>query len=140
VTADSRAGRQRSTRTGRRALVAAGAALTLLPLGAGTAHAQTFIGQPCVDPAPPAQFADRAQIAPVHLPSVDCAVAEGVVVGRGGSYFPAEAVPRDQLATMVVNTLRAGGFELPAPTDQGFTDIAGNVHRDSINVLAQIGS
>jgi hypothetical protein len=55
-------------------------------------------------------------------------------------YRPAESVPRDQLATMVANTLRAGGYPLPAPTDQGFEDIsADNPHRDNINILAQLG-
>jgi hypothetical protein len=115
----------------------------LLPLGPGAASAQTFLGQPCVDPAPPAQFADRDQIAAVHLPAVDCAVAEGLVIGLDEDgrrvYRPADDVPRDQLATMVVNTLEAGGYTLPAPSDQGFTDIGDNVHRDSINVLAEIG-
>jgi hypothetical protein len=114
-----------------------------MPLGAGPASAETFLGEPCVDPAPEAQFADRDQIAQVHLPAVDCAVAERLVLGfdENGqrTYRPADSVPRDQLATMVANTLRAGGFELPAPRDQGFTDIGDNVHRDNINALAQIG-
>ena len=142
MTAAVRVGAQRSSGTRRRALVAVGAALTLLPLGAGTASAETFLGQPCVDPAPPAAFADRDQIAEVHLAAVDCAVAQDLVLGfgegEGRTYRPADSVPRDQLATMVVNTLRAGGFPLPAPTDQGFTDIEGNTHRDNINILAAI--
>jgi hypothetical protein len=118
--------------------------VTLLPLGAAPAFAQeTFLGQPCVEPAPPVDFADRGEIAEVHLAAVDCAVAEGLVRGMDQDgrrfYRPADSVPRDQLATMVVNTLRAGGHTLPAPSDQGFTDIADNVHRESINILAEIG-
>ena len=146
MTAARHAGRQRSARTGRRGLVAVGAALTLLPFGAGSASAQdSFLdaAMPCVEPAPPAQFADREQIADVHLAAVDCAVAVGLVMGfdEGGQrvYRPADSVPRDQMATMIANTLRAGGYALPAPTDQGFTDIGDNVHRDNINILAQIG-
>ena len=143
MTAAVRVGAQRSSGTRRRALVAVGAALTLLPLGAGSASAETFLGQPCVEPAPPADFADRGDIREVHLPAVDCAVAENLVLGfdegDGRRYRPGDSVPRDQLATMVVNTLRAGGFPLPAPTDQGFTDISDSVHRDEINILSAIG-
>ena len=143
MTATVRVGTQRSFGTRRRALVAAGAALTLLPLGATSASAETFLGEPCVDPAPPASFADRDQIAEVHLPAVDCAVAQDLVLGfgegEGRTYRPADSVPREQLATMVVNTLRAGGYVLPAPSDQGFTDIADSVHRDEINILSAIG-
>ncbi len=146
MTAAHRAGRQRSTRTGRRGLVALGAALSLLPLAPGSASAQdTFLdpANPCVDPAPPADFADRGEIAEIHLSAVDCAVAERLLKGfdQDGRRFyrPADSVPRDQLATMLVNTLREGGYGLPAASDQGFTDIEGNTHRDAINILAAIG-
>ncbi len=146
MTAAHRAGRQRSTRTGRRGLVALGAALSLLPLAPGSASAQdTFLdpANPCVDPAPPADFADRGEIAQVHLSAVDCAVAERLVKGMDQEgrrvYRPADSVFRDQLATMLVNTLREGGYALPAASDQGFTDLENNVHRDNINILAAIG-
>jgi len=46
---------------------------------------------------------------------------------------------RDQMASFIVRSLEAAGYDLPAPSDQGFGDIAGNVHEDNIEILAAIG-
>ena len=118
----------------------------LLPLGAGSASAQSFIdpANPCTVPSPPAEFADRGEILEVHLPNVDCAVAQGIAMGvdEGGQRFyrPALDIPRDQLASLMARTLEAGGYELPAPQDTGFSDVAASsVHAPAISQLKQIG-
>jgi hypothetical protein len=146
VTALDRAGRKRSVRTGRRALVAVGAALSMLPFGAGAASAQSFIdpANPCTVSSPPADFADRGEIIPVHLPNVDCAVAQDIARGMEEDgqrfYRPARNIPRDQLASLMARALVAGGYELPAPRDTGFSDVDENsVHAPAISQLKQIG-
>jgi hypothetical protein len=143
VTARSRAGHQRSTRTGRRGLAALGAVALALPLLGGTASAQSFIepGNECTVPAPPAQFADRAQILSVHAPQVDCAVAQAIALGRNGNrYEPAADMRRDQMASLIARTLEAGGFRLPAARPSQFRDVPeGSTHDDRISQLAQIG-
>ena len=146
MTAARAAGPQRSSRTGRRSLIALGAALALLPFGAGPATAQSFIdpAAPCTIPSPPADFADRGEIIPVHLPNVDCAVAQGIAMGveENGQRFyqPAKNIPRDQLASLMARALVAGGYELPAPQDTGFSDVdESSVHAPAISQLKQIG-
>ncbi len=138
-----RADLSRSARTGRRALVAVAAAVTLLPLGAGAASAQSFIdpANPCTIPAPPAPFTDRGVIAPVHVLNVDCLYAQGITKGTAGgtSFNPGGTVTRSQMASFIVRTIKAGGFAVPAAKDQGFQDIAGNTNADDINILAQLG-
>ncbi|HVM00736.1 MAG TPA: S-layer homology domain-containing protein [Egibacteraceae bacterium] len=124
-------------------------ALALLPLGSMTSAQEAADADPrvidpedpCSTPAPPAQFSDRNDIAEVHRASVDCALARGITQGTGdGRYAPRMAVRRDQMASFVVRTLQAaGGIDIPAPSDQGFTDVAGNTHEDAINQLAALG-
>jgi hypothetical protein len=41
--------------------------------------------------------------------------------------------------SFIVNTLRAGGYSLPAPANSRFTDIAGSDHEDNIKILAATG-
>ncbi len=138
-----RADLSRSARTGRRALVAVAAAVTLLPLGAGAASAQSFLNpaNPCTVPAPPAPFTDRGQIASVHVLNVDCLFAQGITKGTAGgtTFNPGGTVTRSQMASFIVRTIKAGGFTLPVAKDQGFTDIAGNANAADINMLAQLG-
>ncbi len=104
----------------------------------------TFIdpADPCLPnaEAPPAPAEDRDEIDPVHVDNVDCAYALGIAVGTmDGDYDPEAGTRRDQLASFIVRALTAAGYDLPAPEDQGFTDIEGNTHEDEINQLAQIG-
>ncbi len=112
---------------------------TSLPAGA-----ETFIDPndrclPDAD-APPAPVSDRAAVSPVHLPSVDCVFAQGISIGTtSGTYDPQGMTRRDQMASFIVRTLEAAGYDVPAASGQGFTDIAGNTHEDSINRLAAIG-
>ena len=143
MTAGVNAGHQRPSRAGRRGLLALGAALTLLPLAATSASAETFLDEanPCTTPAPPAGFADRGQILGVHLAQVDCAVAQKIAFGREGNrYEPAADMRRDQMASLIARALEAGGFTLPAPQPSRFPDVPeGSTHDDRISQLVQIG-
>jgi hypothetical protein len=103
---------------------------------------------PGCDAAPVATgYADRDDAREVHQRSVDCVISRSIAVGsvqEGGQrvFLPAEDVTRGQMATFIVNTLRAGGIdaELPvAPKEDAFGDIGESAHRDSINVLAAAG-
>lgn len=136
--------RARPNRLVRRMAVSATAAMALTLVPTGSAGAITFtdpldVCLPGAD-APPAPVSDRGQIAPVHVPSVDCVFAEGIARGQeDGTYGPKLMTRRDQMATFIVQALEAAGYTLPAATDQGFTDIAGNTHQDNINRLAAAG-
>jgi hypothetical protein len=118
------------------------AVLSLLP-SMGSAGAQSFLDP--ADPCPPgvevvpAPVSDRDQIAPVHLLNVDCAFALGISIGIGttpNTFGPGAMTTRGHMASFIVNALEAAGYDLPAPSNQGFTDIAGNPHEDNINRLA----
>lgn len=120
----------------------AAAVLSLVPL-TGTASAESFIDP--ADPCPPgvevvpAPVSDRDEIAPVHLLNVDCAFALGISIGQGttpDTFGPESMTTRGHMASFIVRALEAAGYDLPAPTDQGFTDINGNAHEDNINRLA----
>ena len=127
----------------------AGVTLTLLPL-AGTAGAETFTdpADRCVPPqpgqpdegVPPAPVDDRSQIAEVHRPSVDCLFADGIAKGfTDGSYGPGRPTTRGQMATFIISSLRAAGYDLPAAEPTAFTDIQGTTHEENIEVLETIG-
>ena len=130
----------------RAAALAAGAGLALATMfgAAVPAGAETFIdpADRCLPEAdaPPAPINDRDQISEVHRLSVDCVFAQGISLGTdGGSYDPQGMTRRDQMASFIVRSLEAAGYDLPAPSDQGFTDVGGNEHEDNINILAEIG-
>lgn len=124
------------------ALAAAVLALTLLtPMT--RAHAQVDLlepGNPCVVETTPAPYADRNKIADVHKLTVDCTFELGISRGsmEDGErvYKPKGSTTRAQMASFVVQTLEAAGYDLPEATDQGFNDIDGNRHEDNINRLA----
>ena len=123
-------------------LTAAVLALTLLtPMT--SAFAQVDLLEPgnvCVVDAPPAPYADRGSIADVHVLSVDCTFELEISRGdmRNGErvFMPQQSTTRAQMASFVVQTLEAAGYELPEASDQGFRDIDGNPHEDNINRLA----
>lgn len=76
----------------------------------------------------------------VHEAAIDCVSMLGITLGVSQEQFaPTLVVRRDQMASFVARMIEALGVTLPAPTDQGFTDIADNVHADSINRLAAFG-
>lgn len=92
------------------------------------------------DVNPPAPFIDRLQIPDAHRLNVDCAFNNEITLGTGDlTYQPRVIVRRDQFSSFMVRTLEAAGVVLPAPSDQGFADIAGNAHEGSINIIAQTG-
>ena len=126
----------------------AGIVLTILPV-ASTAGAETFTdpddrcipplpGQPD-EPVPPAPVSDRDRISDVHKESVDCVFAMDIAEGfTDGTYGPMAPTTRGQMATFIINSLRAAGYELPEPGDTRFTDIAGTTHEENIKILEEI--
>lgn len=127
------------------AVVAAATAAVGAP-APGAAHAQGHHGPyvessqaqvACPDGVPRAGFPDV--VGSTHEPSVDCVswyeIAQGT---RAGAYTPSQSVRRDQMASFVGRALAAAGVAMPAPSDQGFTDIDGNPHADRINQLAAL--
>ena len=93
--------------------------------------------------APVAAVSDRSRARAVHRESVDCVIHTAISVGVGGNrYGPLQAVTRGQMASFVVNTLRAAGLASTLPDGGGdpeFSDIAGSVHVRNINRLARAG-
>jgi hypothetical protein len=78
----------------------------------------------------------------VHRDTIDCATHRGIASGKGDRrYAPAETLRRDQIASFLANTLRAGGASLPDPSsvEDHYPDDDGNVHEDAINVLTEAG-
>lgn len=72
--------------------------------------------------------------------AIDCVVMLGIALGvSGGRFVPSEPVRRDQMASFIARMMETLGVTLPAPTEQGFSDITGNVHGDRINQLAAVG-
>lgn len=87
---------------------------------------------------PPAPFTDIA--GNTHEATIQCIVWYGLTRGTTDTtYSPAQSVTRDQMASFIARMMEAAGVEFGAATDQGFTDIAGNVHADRINQLASVG-
>lgn len=134
----------RTIRTTRRVAATAVLALvaTLVPAGV------TAQVSPVADPTdacagqdnPAARFTDRSRIAPVHVRNVDCAANEEVAFGFDDETFRGSLpIRRDQFASFLFRTLQAADVELPPRRDQGFDDIAGNVHAEAIDVLAEMG-
>lgn len=131
----------------RLAVIAVGLVLALLALvpTAGAASAETYLNEadPCPVPAPKADFDDRDKVLDVHKLTVDCAAALEITLGKQSNgkllYMPAADTRRDWMASFIVRTLEAAGYDLPSPSNQGFKDIAGNTHKDNINILAEIG-
>jgi hypothetical protein len=72
----------------------------------------------------------------VHADNIAEAAHHDIARGYAdGTYRPANAVRRDQMASFIVRTLQAAGHTLPSP-DHGFTDIGGNTHEQAIGQLA----
>ena len=75
----------------------------------------------------------------VHEDAIECQFFNGLISGTSDTTFsPDTILSRGQMATFLAKGLRAAGLSLN-PTDQGFTDIAGNVHEDNINAIAGFG-
>lgn len=90
------------------------------------------------DVVPPAGFVDTR--GNTHRHAIDCGAWHGIVRGTDrDSFWPSTELNRAQMATFLTRLLHRTAARLPAPRDQGFTDIAGNFHADAINQLAQVG-
>ncbi|MEX2619477.1 MAG: Ig-like domain-containing protein [Egibacteraceae bacterium] len=124
------------------AVAAALMAVSLLPM-VGLAQPEPVENpqDACPDEVnPPAPFTDRLQVPEAHRLNVDCAYNNDIALGFADrSFRPSTQVQRDQFASFMVRTLRAADVDLPPASDQGFTDISGNVHEDNINILAATG-
>lgn len=125
------------------ALAAAAMIWSLLPL-AGTASAQEeddALSDACPVEAEESQFRDRDDIPDAHVRNVDCAAFLGIVAGfTDGTYRPRAQVRRDQMASFIARTLDKAQVALPLASDaEGFDDVAGNEHRDSILRLQEAG-
>lgn len=92
----------------------------------------------CPDNLPPADFDDVT--GGVHAHAIDCVAWWEIAHGDGrGHYGPGADVRRDQIASMLTRLL-AAVERAPEPAgDQGFGDVAGNVHADNVNALAVMG-
>jgi hypothetical protein len=91
----------------------------------------------CPGDTPEAAYGDRGEIPADHRRNVDCTTARGITEGfTDGTYRPADAVRRDQMASFIVRTVEdaEGAPSVPAAeeSDDGFADIDGNVHEDRI--------
>jgi hypothetical protein len=104
------------------------------------------LGEPDCDGVPVASaYVDRDQARGVHQRAIDCVIARFIAQGsvQDGElvYRPTEDVSRGQMATFILNTLRASGQdnELPAPKADAFDDIDESIHREAIAILAAAG-
>ena len=125
-------------------LIAAVTAVLLVPATAANAAPDR-----CAD-APQSDFADREQAREPHRTSIDCVDHTNITSGREENgqrvYAPLEDVTRAQMATFIIQTLEAAGYEEELPSGEAteddpdeFTDIESSVHRERINQLARIG-
>ena len=93
--------------------------------------------------APRAKVSDRSRARTVHRPSVDCVLHLDIAQGTSATrYSPVESVTRGQMASFVVNSLRAAGADARLPAAGGrheFRDTARNVHAGNIDRLARAG-
>ena len=75
-------------------------------------------------------------------PAIRCATYYRITVGRTPTLFsPTEQVPRWQMALFMYRAAGPAGLDLPADTEQGFTDIGGleEEARRAANAVAQMG-
>ena len=92
-------------------------------------------------------YTDLDQVRETHRRSVDCVIWRAIAVGSVREarrvYVPAVDVTRGQMASFVVNALRAARYdeELWEPSDdtEKFDDTADSPHRDNISILAAMG-
>jgi hypothetical protein len=117
------------------AVVMGATLLTAAPAGAAAAPPRDISRFAC--PADlPNPFTDIS--GSVHEQAIRCLTAYELVNGTTPTTFsPLADVKRGQLASFLARM--AFGNEPLDPIDQGFTDIAGSPHEDSINILAELG-
>ncbi len=76
----------------------------------------------------------------VHRNNIRCIAWWGVARGISASLFgPGAPVTRAQMASFLVNLLKAAGVTLPQAPEIVFRDISGSVHQYAISQLAELG-
>ena len=112
-------------------------AMTATPASADAAPARDPSKFAC-PPNLPNPFTDIA--GSVHETDIRCGFLYGFFNGTSSTTFSPEAdMTRGQYASILARAVAHSGNVDVNTTDAGFTDIAGNVHRDAINFLANIG-
>lgn len=118
-------------------------------LVAGLLPATAATPEQCAD-APPSDFTDRDDAREAHQRSIDCVDHAGISRGfpqddGTREYRPLEEVARAQMASFIIQTLIAAGYEEELPSGEAteddpdeFSDISESVHRERINQLARI--
>lgn len=75
-----------------------------------------------------------------HRAAIDCLSWWGAATGyKDNTFRPTKHIRRDQLATMIADTIRRSGGTLPKHPKNRFTDDAGNAHQRDINAVAAVG-
>ena len=111
-------------------------ALSLMPAGAALGQTVPSVCEGSLEGV----FEDVPP-AGIHAPNIDCLAAYGITEGVGGGlYDPDAEVPRDQMATFLVEFVETAlGEELPVPEENFFEDIADSVHTENIRIAAELG-
>ena len=124
------------------ALVGSLLAVSAVPVAAedGKVDAKAMYSA-CVGPAAEdAGFTDTG--GNTHEAAINCLAHYGITMGTSeGVYSPSAAVTRAQMALFLHRAAAPAGIDLPAASDQGFTDI-GNWSDDAqsaINLMAELG-
>jgi hypothetical protein len=75
-----------------------------------------------------------------HRAAIDCLTWWGVSSGyKDNTFRPTKRVRRDQLASMIADTIRRSGGTLPKHPKDRFTDDRDNRHERDINAVAAVG-
>jgi hypothetical protein len=125
----------------RRVVAAVVAGIVALAVPGGAEHREG----PCLGAPPATEYIDREMARAVHVPSIDCVIYRGIVLGRADDqgqwiFDPRSEVTRGQMASFVAQALDSTGIALPDPLrDERFVDTAGSVHRWNIERLAEAG-
>lgn len=96
----------------------------------------------CPASTPNAGFADIGTLDATTRTAINCLAAFGIAQGTTAeTYSPNANVARWQMALLLIRQAEDHGLSVPAPIDQGFTDISGQAAatRDAINQVAQMG-
>ena len=103
--------------------------------------------EPDPEPGPVASCAASRSTSPFadvaasnrHRDDIDCLRQRGIVHGHtDGSYRPVEGVRRQELASLLAQSLESSGYALPGG-QHGFADVAPNTHEAAIAGLTAAG-
>ncbi len=124
------------------ALVGSLLAVSAVPVAAEDGkmdHEATYSA--CVGPAAEdAGFTDTD--GNTHEAAINCLAHYGITMGTSeGVYSPTAAVTRVQMALFLHRAAAPAGIDLPAASDQGFTDIGNwsDAAQDAVNLMAELG-